>query len=66
MTPKTDKKKVTAWMMLMKMKNPEEIFDLVIWGAYNCGSFGANVPVEETRKVFEHIKKLLTKHAKTN
>lgn len=42
-----------------KLKDPLNMFDLCIASAYFAGQFHQNIPVEETRKVFEAIKKLL-------
>ena len=46
---------------MKKLKKPDEIFNLLISTSYSCGKFGADIPVDETRDVFEHIKKLLNK-----
>lgn len=48
---------------LLRWRSPkrvDEMFDLVCFYNYNCGNFKGNIPVEESREVFEHIKKLLT------
>ena len=56
--------KQTAWDSLLRIRNPkrvDEMFDLVCAGNYFAGQFNGQIPVEESRKVFEHIKKLLSK-----
>lgn len=53
--------KNTAWARLIRMKKPDQIFDLIIWGAYHAGAIDAQIPVAEAEKAFEHIKKLLAK-----
>lgn len=49
--------------MMKRMKKPDEIFDLVCLANYMRGQFNGMVPVEESREVFDHIKKLLKKEA---
>jgi hypothetical protein len=49
---------------LLDIKNPKEvgmIFDLVCANNYFAGQFDLNIPVDESRQVFEHIKNLLAK-----
>lgn len=49
---------------LLKIRSPkkvDEIFDLLCANNYFAGQFGLNIPVDESRKVFAHIKKLLKK-----
>lgn len=41
------------------LKNPDLMFDLCIWGAFTAGNLDGKMPIDETRKVFEKIKKLL-------
>ncbi len=53
------KKKPTIWQSLARMKNVDNIFDLVITTAYFDGKFGNNIQVDESRKIFERIKKLI-------
>ena len=45
--------------MIMKLKDPDEIFDLVCAANYFAGNFNQNMPVDESRKAFKRIKKLL-------
>lgn len=53
-------KKKTIWDSLARMKNVDNMFDYLITTAYFDGKFGNNIQVEESRKIFERIKKLLT------
>lgn len=55
------KKLRDSWKFLMRMRDPDHIFDLVVWGAYMAGTCKAEMPFEEARKVFIHIKKLWQK-----
>ena len=48
----------------MKLKDPDEIFDLVCVSNYFCGNFNQSIPVDESRKAFKRIKKLLAECAK--
>jgi len=45
--------------MIMKLKDPLEIFDLVCAANYLSGNFNNPMPIEESRKAFERIKELL-------
>ena len=45
--------------MICKLTDPDEIFGLVCAANYFAGNFNANMPVDESRKAFERIKKLL-------
>jgi hypothetical protein len=49
----------TPFEMIRRLKNPDEIFDLICSANYFAGNFNANIPVEESRKAFERIKILL-------
>lgn len=53
------KKSKSPWEDMLTMKDPDQIFDLVCSGNYFAGSFRQNIPVLESRKCFDHIKKLL-------
>jgi len=46
--------------LIMKLKNPLEIFDLVCAANYFCGNFNQPMPVDQSREAFERIKLLLT------
>jgi hypothetical protein len=49
---------------LLDIKDPKEvdmIFDMVCANNYFAGQFDLNIPVDESREVFKHIKKLLKK-----
>lgn len=46
---------------ILKLKDPDQLFDLVCFRNYVCGDMDLNIPVSESRKVFERIKKLLKK-----
>ena len=54
-------KNETPFEMIRGLKDPDQIFDLVCAANYFAGNFNANVPVEESRKAFGVIKKLLKK-----
>lgn len=53
-------KNQTPYDMIMKLKNPDEIFDLVCAANYFAGNFNQNIPVDNSRKAFKRIKELLT------
>lgn len=60
--PKTKKPKAVKEYPLKyvaKLKNPLTMFDLCISTAYFAGKFDLPAPIDETREVFEAIKKLL-------
>lgn len=46
---------------LLRMKNPDQIFDLICAYNYFWGTSHNKVPVEENRLVFKRIKKLIAK-----
>ncbi len=50
--------------LIMKLKDPDEIFDLVCVANYSCGNFNQQIPVDESRKAFKRIKKLLIERIK--
>lgn len=61
---KETKKKVRAIDMYLRMRSPKHIREMVdSLGMLNyfAGQFGGPMPVDETRELFEHIKKLLAK-----
>ena len=45
--------------MIKRLKDPDQIFDLVCAANYFAGNFNANIPVDESRKAFKRIKQLL-------
>ena len=49
----------TPFDLLKKLKDPDEIFDMVCTYCYFAGNFNNKMPVDESRKAFELIKKLL-------
>lgn len=53
--------RMAAWKQLDRMKKPDEIFDLVCFGNFMAGQFNAKIPVDESRRAFARIKKLLSK-----
>lgn len=53
------KKNKTPYDLICKMKDPLEIFDLVCSANYFAGNFNQNVPVEESRRCFDRIVKLI-------
>ena len=46
--------------LIMKLKDPMEIFDLICVANYFCGNFNQPIPVDQSREAFERIKLLLT------
>ena len=54
------KKYKTPYDMICKMKDPDQIFDLICSANYFAGNYNQNIPVDESRRAFERIKKLLT------
>ena len=42
------------------IKNPDELFDLICFKNWMMGNMNANIPVEESREIFEKIKCLLS------
>jgi hypothetical protein len=53
------KKNKTPYELILKLKDPLEIFDLVCAANYFAGNFNQNMPVDESRKAFDRIKQLL-------
>ena len=53
------KKNKTPHELILKMKDPLQIFDLVCSANYFAGNFNQNVPVDESRKAFDRIKQLV-------
>jgi allantoicase len=53
------RKRQTGFEMIMKLKDPDQIFDLVCSANYFAGQFNNNIPVDDSRKAFERIKELL-------
>ena len=51
--------------LIMKLKDPDQIFDLICAANYFCGNFNNPIPVDESRKAFKRIKQLL-KNKKEN
>lgn len=47
--------------LIMKLKDPLQIFDLTCAANYFCGNFNQPIPVDQSREAFERIKQLLTK-----
>ncbi len=45
--------------VIMKLKDPLEIFDLICASNYFCGNFNQPMPVDNSREAFERIKQLL-------
>lgn len=52
-------KNIDPIKMLMRMKNVDQIFDFICFHNYMKGQFDQKIPTDESRKVFERIKKLL-------
>lgn len=50
-----------AFAQLLKEKNPDDIFDLVCAAMWFSGNLDQNIPVDDAREVFAHIKKLVLK-----
>ena len=47
------------WKSITRMKNVDEIFDIICFENYVRGKFNLNVPVDESRNAFKRIKDLL-------
>ena len=56
------KKNKTPYDMIKRLKDPDEIFDLICVANYFAGNFNQNIPIDESRKSFKRIKKLLIKN----
>ena len=59
---KKDLPKNHPFSPLLRMTSPkhiEQIFDLVCAQNYFDGQFGNNIPVEESRLVFRHLKEMI-------
>lgn len=52
-------KKKSSWDAILRLENPDQMFDLVIASVYICAQFGRPMPVDEAREVFIKIKKIL-------
>ncbi len=50
--------------MLLKLKDPMQIFDLTCANCYFAGRFNGQMPVDESRECFERIKELIIKELK--
>ena len=46
-----------AYKSIAKLKDVDEMFDLLIYSAYVCGNLKGMVLVDESREVFKVIKK---------
>ncbi len=44
---------------ILRLKDPDRIFDLICFHNYIEGKLNRDIPVEDSRKMFERIKKLL-------
>lgn len=53
-----------SFKQILRLKNPLRIFDLVCLRNYFAGRFDLNVPVDDSRKAFERIKKLIQEDSK--
>ncbi len=56
----------TPYDMIKGLRDPDEIFDLICAANYFAGNFNNNMPVDESRKAFKQIKKLLKKRSVAN
>ena len=54
-------KKQEPYKDLLKIRDADQAFDMLCCFMYFAGKFDANMPVDESREVFKHIKKLLNK-----
>lgn len=52
-------KKINPHKMILKLKDPLQIFDLTCANNYFAGKFNLNIPVDNSREAFERIKELL-------
>lgn len=46
---------------MMRMRQVDRILDLLVFQCWLIGQNNGMVPVDESRKLFEHIKKLIKK-----
>lgn len=49
---------------ILELTDPDEIFDLICAHNYFAGHLGSGIPINELRKVFNQIKKLLKEERK--
>lgn len=57
-----DKRHPLSWIKRLRTANKiDQAFDLLIANSYFAGQFGQQIPVDESRECFEHIKRLLKK-----
>jgi len=54
-----DKRTASSFKMIMRLKDPLQIFDLICVANYFAGNFGLDAPVDESREAFGRIKKLI-------
>ena len=52
-------KKCDPWKAMLRRKDPDRLFDMIVAGNYFAGQFDGDMPVEQSRKAFARIKKLL-------
>lgn len=55
------REKKTPIDRICELKNPDQMFDLICATNYFAGQFDGNIPIDDSRKVFERIKSLLRK-----
>lgn len=55
---------LSGFNKMIVMKDPDEIFNILMSEVYHLGIFGGGKPVDECRLVFQHIKKLLQANEK--
>ena len=48
-----------AWNKLKNIGDAETVFDLCIWGSYLSGYGHSETPVDESREIYWHLKKLI-------
>lgn len=49
----------SPWQMIAYLKDPDQMFDLCMVGAFMAGQLNGMMPVEESRMAFGAIKKRL-------
>lgn len=54
-----------AYKEIKGLKNIDEMFDLLIFSAFVRGQFNGMVPVDESREIFEEIKKRIRSECKS-
>jgi len=56
--------KLTPFESIKRLKDPDQIFDMVCAYNYFAGTFKNLIPVDDSREAFERIKMLLKEEVK--